>query len=340
MKFTRSKKLLFCNNKGGVGKTLLAFNTAVYFAKQGYKVALIDLDPQCNLSRLCIGENFEEEDLLSDNKKNIYDVIKGVVEGGSDIDSSIKLEKTKYENLFILPGSSDLTYFESILSNAYNLATGGQPLGYFQTSSIDRFLTSKEIDDGFDIFVIDTGPSLGLLNQIIFLGVDYFVVPMMPSVFSLQGIQKISRAFDSWKQNWQLTAVALAKRPSSKIKSKDILSGKSLFIGYVINSYNQYSKKPIQEHKKWIDKIKTDVVEFFAVTHTINGLSKMIKEPLEIIKDYGQLPALCERKGDTIFELDPKEVSKLKCGTIDNLELSKTQFSSLGEKILEILKKY
>ena len=49
MKFTRTKKVVFCNNKGGVGKTTLAFNCAVEFAKKGYKTVLVDLDPQCNL---------------------------------------------------------------------------------------------------------------------------------------------------------------------------------------------------------------------------------------------------------------------------------------------------
>ena len=44
MKFARSKKLSFVNNKGGVGKSTLAYNTAVQFANKGYKTVLIDLD--------------------------------------------------------------------------------------------------------------------------------------------------------------------------------------------------------------------------------------------------------------------------------------------------------
>lgn len=56
MKFPRTKKLLFANNNGGVGKTTLAFNCAASFANQGYKTVLVDLDPQCNLSRLALGD--------------------------------------------------------------------------------------------------------------------------------------------------------------------------------------------------------------------------------------------------------------------------------------------
>ena len=89
MKFTRTKKLLFANNKGGVGKTTLAFNCAMYFAKQGYKTVLVDLDPQCNLSRLALGDNQYEKTLFSSTEKDIHDVLKGVIEGGSDIDLSV-----------------------------------------------------------------------------------------------------------------------------------------------------------------------------------------------------------------------------------------------------------
>ena len=51
MKFIRTKKLVFINHKWWIWKTTIAYNTAVKFAEKGYKTVLVDLDPQCNLSR-------------------------------------------------------------------------------------------------------------------------------------------------------------------------------------------------------------------------------------------------------------------------------------------------
>src|SRR3989344_848181 len=100
MKFPRSKKLIFVNNKGGVGKTTLAFNCAVSFSSQGYKTVLIDLDPQCNLTRLAMGEEYYLKNLFSETEKTIYDVLRGVIEGGGDINLDVKfLPVRSYNNL-------------------------------------------------------------------------------------------------------------------------------------------------------------------------------------------------------------------------------------------------
>ncbi len=339
MKFPRSKKLLFANNKGGVGKTTLAFNCAMSFAKLGYKTALIDLDPQCNLSRLSLGDQQYADTLFSSTYKDIYDVLKGIIEGGADINLSVPMIPISNGggNLFLLKGSVNLSLYENLLVSAYGQAASGQQLGYFQTSAIDRFIREKGLSDEIDIFVIDTSPSLSLLNQVIFLGADYFVVPMMPDAFSVQGIENLGIVYEKWKQNWKVTGKAL----SGNTENKFVLSGDGLFIGYVVNSYNVYSKQPIKDHRHWIDEIPKKVKQFLSEKHGRNGLvEKSWIAPLAEIQDYGRIPAKCQEIGVAIFDLDPSMVDDVHIGTKENIEKSKEEFSHLTDGILKILAAY
>lgn len=339
MKFARTKKLLFANNKGGVGKTTLAFNCAMSFAKRGYKTVLVDLDPQCNLSRLALGDNYYEKNLFSSTEKDIYDVLKGVVEGGSDINIDVPFIPVPKSdgNLSLMKGSVDLSLYENLLVTAYGQAAAGQQLGYFQTSAIDRFLRKKGLNDEIDIFVIDTSPSLSLLNQVIFLGADYFVVPMMPDAFSVQGIENMGSMFERWKQNWKITAKAL----SGDTESKFVLSGDGLFVGYIVNSYNVYGKQPIKDHRHWIEEIPKKVKTYLSEKHGRNGLvEKSWENSLAEIQDYGRIPAKCQEIGVAIFDLDPTLIEDIHVGTKENIDKSKEEFKNLSEKILKILAEY
>jgi len=285
MKLRRAKKLVFVNNKGGVGKTTLAFNSGVALAKMGYKVVLVDLDPQCNLSRLALGEEYYQKHLFSETEKTIFDVLRGVIEGGSDINLAVKFLPVRADpNLTLLKGDINLSLYEGLLLTAYGQAAAGQPIGYFQTSAVDRFLREKGLSDEIDIFIIDTSPSLGILNQTILLGVDYFVVPMIPDAFSVQGIENLGTIFGRWKVQWRNTAKALAGNTETKL----VLQGDSLFIGYVINSYNVYGKQPIADHRAWIERIPGRVKTYLSEKHCRNGLVEASwKNPLQIIQDYG-----------------------------------------------------
>ena len=338
MKFARSKKVIFVNNKGGVGKTTLAFNCAVSFAQQGYKTAIIDLDPQCNITRLSMGEEYYVKTLFSSTEKNIYDVLKGVIEGGADINLSVQFLPVKAaQNLYLLKGDINLSTYEALLINAYGQAASGQRIGYFQTSAIDRFLREKGLHEEIDIFIIDTSPSLGLLNQIILLGADYFVVPMLPDAFSLQGIENLGTIYERWKTNWKVTAKALA----GDTETKFVLQGDPLIIGYIINSYNVYGKQPILDHRTWMQKIPSSVRKYLSEKHCRNGLVEASwRNPLETIQDYGRIPAKCQEVGTAIFDLDPNLIDAQQIGTHENIEKSKQEFKSLSEKILKTLSAY
>lgn len=338
MKFPRSKKIIFANNKGGVGKTTLAFNCAVKFSEMGYKTVLVDLDPQCNLTRLAMGEEFYNKNLFSSSEKTIADVLRGVVEGGSDIDLRVQFLQVKSNvNLFLLKGDINLSVYESLLITAYGQAASGQQIGYFQTSAIDRFLREKGLSDQIDIFVIDTSPSLGLLNQMILLGADYFVVPVLPDAFSVQGIENLGTVYEKWKTNWRNSAKALAGNTETKF----VLQGDPLFIGYIINSYNVYGEQPIADHRAWMEKIPNKVREYLSEKHCRNGLVESSwKNPLQIIQDYGRIPAKCQEIGVAVFNLNPAQIAEHHQGTKENIEKSKEEFESLSDNILNILKNY
>lgn len=338
MKFTRSKKLLFANNKGGVGKTTLAYNCAVKFAESGYRTVLVDLDPQCNLSRLALGDKLFSQKLFSSTPQDIYDILKGIVEGGADINLEVSpLPVLTTPNLSLIKGSVNLSLYENILVSAFGSAAAGNQLGYFQTSAIDRYLREIGLHQEVDIFVIDTSPSLSLLNQIIFLGADYFVVPMVPDAFSLQGIENLGTIFEKWKNNWKVTGKAL----SGNTENRFVLQGDGLFIGYIINSYNVYAKQPIKDHRHWIDEIPAKVKQFLSEKHGRNGLvATSCQQPLATIQDYGRIPAKCQELGVAIYNLDPKYIDEIQVGTKENIEKSNIEFSSLAAEITAILTEY
>lgn len=317
----------------------MAFNCAMSFAQQGYKTVLIDLDPQCNLSRLALGEEEFSRTLFSTAHKNVYDVLRGIIEGGSDIDLSvpfIPIPKSN-SNLSLLKGSVSLSLYENLLVTAYGQAAAGQQIGYFQTSAIDRFLRERGLGDEIDIFVIDTSPSLSLLNRIIFLGSDYFAVPMMPDAFSVQGIENLGMVFEEWKNNWKNTGRAL----SGNTENKFVLSGEGLFIGYIVNSYNVYGGQSIKDHRHWMEEIPQKVKIFLSEKHCRNGLvEKSWKDPLAVIQDYGRIPAKCQEIGSAIFDLDPSMIDDIHIGTRENIEKSKEEFNELSKRVITVLANY
>lgn len=155
--------IAFINQKGGVGKTTSTINIGACIAEQGYKVLLVDFDPQANLSS-GIGEQ--------NKQPTIYNVLSLSV----DIQESIV--STYQKNLYIIPADNALSGTEVELANL---------------DEREFFLKNVLIDiqDDFDFIFLDCPPSLGLLTVNAFCAADSIIIPLQCEYYAMEGIAQL-----------------------------------------------------------------------------------------------------------------------------------------------------
>jgi chromosome partitioning protein len=161
------KIVAVANQKGGVGKTTTSVNLAACLAARGYKVLLVDLDPQCNASS-GLG-------LLPMEGMSVY----GPMLGFDPV--AEKVVPTRWQNLFAIVGDLNLAGAE------VEIARFDDHLTRLQTA-----LAPLREDQPFDFVLLDCPPSLGILMTNALAAADELLIPLQCEYYALEGLSKIT----------------------------------------------------------------------------------------------------------------------------------------------------
>ena len=152
------------NGKGGVAKTTTSIALGSSLAEMGYRVLLIDLDHNANLT-LGLGDLPVQAETFS---KDLFTELR---------DQPIKCLKSGYKNLDIIPSNGNMVSFDSRTLSIHNSAM------------VLRLTIKSSLPSSYDFILIDCPASLGYLTINALTASDLLIIPTQAEFFSAYALQ-------------------------------------------------------------------------------------------------------------------------------------------------------
>lgn len=293
--------IAFFNNKGGVGKTSLVYHTAWMLADLGHRVVAADLDPQGNLSAMCLDEQRLEQ-LWPDDQRvaTIYGSLEPLKRGVGDIIDPL-LEPVG-DNLVLIPGDMALSNFEDDLSQVWPKCLDGDERSFRVISAFWRVLQRGAANHRADVVLMDLGPNLGAINRAALIAADLIVIPLGPDLFSIQGLRNLGPRLRSWRAEWE------ARKLKNPAEDLVLPPGRMEPAGYVVMQHSERRNRPVKSYQKWIARIPTTyrqcVIDepYDTVPDVAND-----KHCLAVLKHYRSLMPMAQECRKPVFHLRPAD---------------------------------
>jgi chromosome partitioning protein len=225
------KTVAFFNNKGGVGKTSLVYHLAWMFSELGYRVVAADLDPQANLTSICLDEEKLVEIWQSNPRPTVFSAIAPLKKGVGEV--TLK-ELQRVSNTFsLIVGDLELSSFEDDLSANWSRALDRDERAFRVTTAFSRIVAQAGVTFNADLALIDVGPNLGAINRSALISADYVVIPAAPDLFSVQGLENVGPRLVAWREEWQER-----KNKAPNDLNFALPNGEMRPIGYVVSRHS------------------------------------------------------------------------------------------------------
>lgn len=203
----------FCNLKGGVGKTTMCQNLASALASLGKRIAVLDLDPQSNLSS---GWGIT----VNDGDPYVYDFLINEL--------PLSELSVKREGVDVVPSSLDLAVAELQLERE----PGRDSLLKSALEGVDS--------DKYDYIFCDSPPQLGLFTRNILAAADEIMVPLESEFYSLAGVRLLDSTVKLFQKrlnkSLKIGGVVLTRHNPKIVINRDVRKEVAAFYGDVLYS--------------------------------------------------------------------------------------------------------
>jgi cellulose biosynthesis protein BcsQ len=242
--------LTFFNNKGGVGKTTLAYHLSWMFGEMGLRILTVDLDPQANLTSafLDVDQLVEIWEETPDRPNTIFRCIQPLLEVG-DIRVAEGVQVTR--EISLIPGDLALSGFEDELSNQWPASMGDANLvrPFKVLTAFWQVMQAAATAHDADLILIDVGPNLGAINRSALIASDAVLIPLGADLFSLQGLRNLGPTLRSWRSLWK-------KRVDNwGNPTIDLPAGSMQPLGYIAQQHGVRLSRPVKAYNRWLNRM-------------------------------------------------------------------------------------
>lgn len=290
----------FFNNKGGVGKTTLAYHLAWMLAGLGRRVLACDLDPQANLTAACLDEDalaaiFEAP---AQTGTTVYRCLEPLTAVG-DLRPP-ELQRLTPQ-LALLPGDLALSGFEDLLASEWPNALRGDNLfrPFRVLSAFWQIAQMGAREAEAELVLIDVGPNLGAINRSALIGADFVVMPLGADLFSLQGLRNLGPTLRRWRADWR------KRLDNWAAPDFELPAGRMQPVGYIVQQHGVRLSRPVKAYDRWVNRIPTEYRRSVLAEPDPPGdlLTTDDEHCLATLKHYRSLVPLAQEARKPVFAL-------------------------------------
>lgn len=215
-------KIAIANQKGGIGKTTTALALAADLIRKGYKVLVVDTDPQRNTTKVYKAE--------TNGVATLYDIV------FSRYGAKECIQRTEY---------GDIIASDEQLQDADTAIKPGPNMYNYIKNAL------KNIEKEYDYILFDTPPHIGILLGNVLMATEHVIIPISADLFGIQGVLDFYSTVQEYKEvntNLNVLGLLIIKYKGRQNLTKDIED--NLLPQYAAAMHTQVFENKIRESVK------------------------------------------------------------------------------------------